>query len=288
MIHLGLPKGSLQGATLDLFRKAGFNVSVSSRSYYPTIDDDEIECLLVRAQEMARYVEKGLLDVGLTGLDWIIENGADVEVVSDLAYSKTGKGTARWVLAVPNTSPIQTVQDLQGQRIATEVTNLTRRFLAQNNVEAEIEFSWGATEVKPPYLADAIVEITETGNSLRANKLRIIETVLETNTKLIANKQTWADEKKRRKIEQIAMLLEGVIEAVGKVGILLNAPKDKLAQIVEVLPSLHAPTISNQTDPQWVALTVVAEEKVVRDLIPQLKGLGAQGIVEFALNKVIP
>jgi ATP phosphoribosyltransferase len=287
-LKLGIPKGSLQEATVELFRKAGFKISISDRSYYPTIDDPDIECLLLRAQEMARYVEQGLLDTGLTGYDWVIENDAQVHEVADLVYSKTGTGKARWVLAVPTDSPIQSVKDLQGKRIATEAMNLTRRYLEKNGVEAIVEFSWGATEVKPPKLADAIVEITETGSSLRANNMRIVETILETNTKLIANRQAWEDPEKRRKIEQIAMLLQGAILAENKVGLMMNVPRQNLEAILKVLPSMHTPTISELTDQDWVDVMVILEEKSARELIPELKRQGANAIVEFPLNKVIP
>ena len=287
-IKLGIPKGSLQEATVDLFRKAGYKISIPDRSYYPNIDDPEIECLLLRAQEMARYVEQGMLDAGLTGHDWVIENDADVHEVADLVYSKTGSGKARWVLAVPNDSPIQSVKDLQGKRIATEAMNLTGKYLKKHGVEAIVEFSWGATEVKPPELADAIVDITETGSSLRANNMRIVDTLLETNTKLIANRQAWENPEKRAKIEQIGMLLKGAIVAGNHVGLMMNLPKDSLEEITSLLPSLHTPTISQMTDSQWVAVMVILEEKVARDLIPELKRHGASGIVEFPLNKVIP
>ena len=287
-LKLGIPKGSLQDATVELFRKAGFKITISSRSYYPSIDDPEIECLLLRAQEMARYVEQGLLDAGLTGHDWVVENDAQVREVADLVYSKTGTGKARWVLAVPNDSPIQGAKDLQGKRIATEAMNLTRRYLERNGVEAKVEFSWGATEVKPPYLADAIVEITETGSSLRANNMRIVETVLETNTKLIANHDSWQDPEKRRKIEQIGMLLKGAILAEDRVGLMMNVPKASLEQVMAVLPSTSTPTISQLADAQWVDLLVVLDERTTRELIPRLKENGAQSIVEFPLNKVIP
>ncbi|MCZ6729149.1 MAG: ATP phosphoribosyltransferase [SAR324 cluster bacterium] len=287
-LKLGIPKGSLQEATVELFRKAGYKIIIQGRSYYPIIDDPEIECLLLRAQEMARYVEEGLLDVGLTGHDWIIENQADVVEVADLVYSKTGSGKARWVLAVPQDSPIQSAKDLEGKRIATEAVNLAKNYLEKNGVNAKVEFSWGATEVKPPKLADAIVEITETGSSLRANNMRIVETILETNTKLIANKQAWDTAEKRRKIEQLALLLRGAINAAGKVGLLINVPRDKLDGILEILPSLNKPTIAALTDEDWVDVTVVLDELVARDLIIELKERGAQGITEFPLNKVIP
>lgn len=288
ILKLGIPKGSLQDATVELFRKAGFKINISSRSYYPSIDDPEVECLLLRAQEMARYVEQGLLDAGLTGYDWVVENDAKVREVADLVYSKTGTGKARWVLAVPNDSPIQTVRDLEGKRIATEAMNLTRRYLERHGVTAVVEFSWGATEVKPPYLADAIVEITETGSSLRANNMRIVETILETNTKLIANLEAWEQPDKRRKIEQIGMLLEGAILGQDKVGLMMNVPKASLPAVLEVLPSMNTPTVSQLTDDRWVDVLVILEERVARDLIPELKRHGAEGIVEFPLNKVIP
>ena len=266
---------------------AGFKITISGRSYYPTIDDAGVECMLLRAQEMARYVEQGLLDAGLTGHDWVVEYEADVEEVANLVYSKTGSGKARWVLAVPRDSEINNVADLAGKRIATEAVGLTKRYLAQHGITAKVEFSWGATEVKPPYLADAIVEITETGASLRANNMRIVDTVLETNTKLIANRDSWQDPEKRRKMEQIAMLLLGAIDAEGKVGLLMNVHRDSLDDILAVLPSMQKPTIAALTDESWVDLTVVMEEKLARDLIPELKRMGAQGIVEFPLNKVI-
>ena len=288
ILKLGIPKGSLLQATVELFRKAGYKITIPDRSYYPNIDDPEIECLLLRAQEIARYVEEGLLDAGLTGYDWVIENDADVHEVSDLVYSKTGSGKARWVLAVPNDSPIQSVKDLEGKRIATEAMNLTNKYLAKHGVKAKVEFSWGATEVKPPKLADAIVDITETGSSLRANNMRIVETLLETNTKLIANHQAWEDPEKRAKIEQIGMLLSGAIVAENNVGLMMNVPKASLAEIAGILPSLPTPTISEMTDSKWVAVMVILEEKVARDLIPELKRHGASGIVEFPLNKVIP
>lgn len=288
ILKLGIPKGSLQEATVEIFRKAGFKISISDRSYYPVIDDPEIECLLLRAQEIARYVELGLLDAGLTGYDWIVENGAEVKEVADLVYSKTGTGKARWVLAVPNDSSIQSVKDLQGKRIATEAMNLTKGYLARNGVDALVEFSWGATEVKPPKLADAIVEITETGSSLRANNMRIVDTILETNTKLIANLQAWEDPDKRRKIEQLGMLLEGAILAVDKVGLMMNVPNQHLDAILAVLPAMNTPTISALTDRDWADVLVILEEKQARELIPELKRQGAQAIVEFPLNKVIP
>jgi ATP phosphoribosyltransferase len=287
-LRFGIPKGSLQDATVELFHRAGWKVNISGRSYFPTIDDPGIQLTLLRAQEMARYVEQGLLDAGLTGYDWIIENGADVEILADLVYSKTGSGKARWVLAVPKDSPIQSGKDLKGKRIATEAVNLTKRYLERNGItDASVEFSWGATEVKPPDLADAIVEITETGASLRENNLRIVETVLETNTKLIANRESLKQPEIRRKLEQIAMLLEGAILAEGKVALMINVPRTKLDAVLKVLPALQKPTVSALTDPDWLDVIVVLDEKLARDLIPELKRIGATGIVELPLNKVI-
>jgi ATP phosphoribosyltransferase len=287
-LKLGLPKGSLQDATVELFRRAGYKITISGRSYYPSIDDPTIQCTLIRAQEMARYVEQGVLDAGLTGYDWVIENDAQVQEVADLVYSKTGSGKARWVLAVPADSPIKGVKDLQGKRIATEAVNLTRRYLEKHGVTAHVDFSWGATEVKPPELADAIVEITETGASLRENKLRIVETILETNTKLIANKEAWADPEKRRKLEQIAMLLEGAIVAEGKVGLMMNVKRADLKNVLAVLPPHQKPTISALTDENWVDVVVILSERDARDMIPEFKARGADGIVEFPLNKFVP
>ncbi len=284
---LGLPKGSLQESTIRLFRRAGYRITVSGRSYTPRIDDDEIECLLFRAQEIARYVERGVLDVGLTGKDWILENDADVVEVEDLVYSKATSKPYRWVLAVPEDSDIQNVRDLEGKRIATELVEATKRYLQQHGVSAQVEYSWGATEIKAPLLVDAIVEGTETGSSLRANRLRIVDTVTLSTTKLIANQQAWRDAWKREKIEVLAMLLKGALEAEGKVGLKMNIPKDKLEAVSELLPSLHAPTISHQTDPNWVALEVIIDEQIVRDMIPELRRAGAKGIIEYPLNKVI-
>lgn len=286
-LKLGIPKGSLESATVDLFRRAGFNISTSSRSYFPSIDDSEIECMLIRAQEMARYVDDGILDAGLTGLDWVAENDADVQVVCDLVYSKQSFGKVRWVLAVPDSSPFHSVKDLEGKIISTELVGATRRYLERNGVKAKVEFSWGATEVKPPILADAIVEVTETGSSLRANKLRIIETLFESNTQLIANKASWADTWKRRKLEDIRMLLEGAMGALGKVGLMLNVKKSDLASVLAVLPALKNPTISHLSDDEWLAVNTILEETTVRSIIPRLKEAGAQGIVEYPLNKVV-
>jgi len=287
LLKLGIPKGSLQEASLQLFRRAGYEISVNPRSYFPSIDDEEIECMLIRAQEMARYVEDGILDAGLTGRDWILENEASVVEVADLVYAKQTFGKVRWVLAVPENSPFRSVKDLEGKIIATELVAVTRRYLAQNGVKAKVEFSWGATEVKPPVLADAIVEITETGSSLRANGLRIVETVLESNTKLIANAAAWEDAWKRQKIQTLVMLVQGAIEASGKVGLMLNVRRADLESVLGVLPALKRPTISNLSDPDWVAVNTVIEEKTVREIIPRLKSANAQGIVEYPLNKIV-
>jgi ATP phosphoribosyltransferase len=286
-LKLGIPKGSLENATVDLFRRAGFNITTSSRSYFPSIDDPEIECMLIRAQEMARYVEDGVLDAGLTGRDWVEENEAQVETVADLIYAKQSFGKVRWVLAAPESSLYRTVQDLQGKIIATELVATTKRYLRSKGVQAKVEFSWGATEVKPPELADAIVEVTETGSSLRANKLRILETVLESNTQLIANVDSWAHEWKRRKLEDIKMLLEGAMNALGKVGLMLNVRRNDLTAVIAVLPALKNPTISQLSDEEWVAVNTILEETTVRNIIPRLKEAGAQGIVEYPLNKIV-
>jgi ATP phosphoribosyltransferase len=286
-LKLGIPKGSLENATIDLFRRAGFNITTSSRSYFPSIDDPEIECMLIRAQEMARYVEDGILDAGLTGRDWVEENASQVVTVADLIYAKQSFGKVRWVLAVPESSPFQRVEDLEGKVIATELVGATKRYLASKGVKAKVEFSWGATEVKPPELADAIVEVTETGSSLRANKLRIIETVLESNTQLIANCDSWQNDWKRRKLEDIRTLLEGAINALGKVGLMLNVEKRNLEAVLNVLPALKKPTVSHLTDEDWVALNTILDEVTVRAIIPRLKEAGAQGIVEYPLNKIV-
>jgi len=286
-LKLGIPKGSLENATIELFRRAGFSITTSSRSYFPGIDDPEIECMLIRAQEMARYVEDGVLDAGLTGRDWIQENEADVVAVADLIYAKQSFGKVRWVLAVPELSGFQSVKDLQGKVVATELVATTKRYLAAHGVTAKVEFSWGATEVKPPVLADAIVEVTETGSSLRANKLKIIDTVMESNTQLIANRQSWADAEKRRKLEDIRMLLEGAINALGKVGLMLNVHKDDLKAVLAVLPALKRPTISHLSDEDWLAVNTILDETTVRTIIPRLKQAGAQGIVEYPLNKIV-
>jgi ATP phosphoribosyltransferase len=285
---MGLPKGSLQQSTFELFERAGYRISVNSRSYYPELDDPEIEAVLMRPQEIPRYVAAGAIDAGLTGLDWIMETGADVIQVCDLVYSKATSRPARWVVAVAEDSAIKAPRDLQGKRIATEVVNLTREYLGRHGVTAEVEFSWGATEVKVPELADAIVEITETGSSLRANKLRILDTVLETNTKLVAGKAAWDDEWKRRKIETLSMLLQGALRGEQKVGLKMNVSRDNLEAILSLLPALRQPTVSPLTNPDWVAVETVLDERAARDLIPELSRAGAEGIVEYPLNKVIP
>ncbi len=284
---LGLPKGSLEDATIQLFAKAGFNITKSSRSYRPTFDDETLDGRFVRAQEVSRYVETGYFDCGLTGQDWVRENASDVVEVCDLVYSRASNRRSKWVVAVPENSPVKTVKDLEGKRIATEVVNLTRAFLQEHGVTAEVEFSWGATEVKVPDLVDAIVDLTETGNSIRANKLRIVDTLMFTNTVLIANKTAWADPAKRRKIESIAMLLQAALEAKSKVGLKLNIEKSKLDAILADLPALRNPTINRLTDENWVALDTILDERVVREIIPELKLRGAEGIIEYPLNKVV-
>jgi len=286
-LKLGIPKGSLENATIDLFRRAGFSIVTSSRSYFPAIDDPDVECMLIRAQEMARYVEDGILDAGLTGRDWIEENEADVIAVADLIYAKQSFGKVRWVLAVPEASNFRSVKDLEGKIIATELVATTKRYLKSHGVTAKVEFSWGATEVKPPVLADAIVEVTETGSSLRANNLKIIDTILESNTQLIANKNSWDDAWKRRKLEDLKMLLEGAINALGKVGLMLNVHKKDLEAVLGVLPALKRPTISHLSDDQWLAVNTILDEATVRDIIPRLKQAGGEGIVEYPLNKIV-
>lgn len=286
-LKLGLPKGSLQESTLQLMSKAGFNFSVSSRSYFPSVDDEELEAMLIRAQEIARYVEDGVFDAGLTGYDWVIENGVDVVSVCDLIYSKQSMRKVKWVLAVHENSPVKTVKDLEGKRIATEVVGITKEYLKKHGVNATVEFSWGATEVKTPDLVDAIVEVTETGSSLRANKLRIVDVILESNTKLIANKQSWSDPWKRTKIENLAMLLQGAINAGNRVGLKMNLRKTDLEKITSLIPALRKPTVSQLSDPDWVAIETIIEEKIVRAIIPELKRAGAEGIIEYPLNKVI-
>ena len=286
-LKLGLPKGSLQESTFKLFKKAGYSISVSSRSYFPSIDDDEIEVILLRAQEMSRYVEDSVLDCGLTGKDWILENDSDVTEVIDLVYGKQGKKPVRWVLAVPNDSGIKTVKDLEGKRLATEVVGLTQRYLKSHGVNAEVEFSWGATEVKAPSLVDAIVELTETGSSLKANNLRIIDTVAESTTKLIANKQAWEDDWKRKKIERVALLLQGALAAESKVGLKMNVSRKNLTRVLDALPALKRPTISSLSENEWCAIETIVDEFVVREIIPGLKEAGAEDIIEYPLNKVI-
>lgn len=286
-LRLGIPKGSLQEATLRVFERAGWRIALSPRSYTAVVDDPEVECLLVRAQEMARYVAVGALDVGLTGRDWVAETGADVREVVALRYAKQGLGSVRWVLAVPEDAPITTVAQLEGKTIATEVVRLTEQYLARQGVRARVEFSWGATEIKVPLLADAIVEVTETGASLRANRLRVLDTVMESVSVLIAGHQAWADPWKKSRIERLALLLEGAVNAMGKVGLMLNVRREHLPAVIEVLPALERPTISPLSDPAWVAVNTVVDESVVREIIPQLKQRQAQGIVEYPLNKVV-
>lgn len=287
ILKLGLPKGSLQESTFRLFKKAGFNMSVGSRSYVPSIDDPELAGLLIRAQEMTRYVEQGVIDAGLTGRDWMLDHGGKVEEVGELRYAKAGLKPVRWVVAVPNDSPIQKLKDLQGKRIATELVNYTKRYLNDKGITAEVEFSWGATEVKPPLLADAIVELTETGSSLKANNLRIVETILESTTLLICNKKAWSNPWKRQKISNIYMLLQGAIAAEEKVGLKMNVPDKKLKGVIQSLPALHTPTVNSLADSGWHSIEVIVDEKIVRDILPKLKGAGAEGIVEYPLNKVI-
>src|SRR5437867_745993 len=298
-LKLGIPKGSLQDATVHLFARAGFNIYVSTRSYFPAIDDPEIECMLIRAQEMARYVADGVLDAGLTGQDWIAEYEAAppaapstktvnrVVPVADLVYAKQSFGRVKWVLAVPEDSPFKSPKDLEGRTVATELVRATDAYFRRLGVNVNVEFSWGATEVKPPVLADAIVEVTETGSSLRANGLRIIETVLESNTKFISNPAAWKDPWKREKAETIVLLLKGAIEAAGKVGLMLNVRREDLSNVLAVLPALKRPTVSNLSDPEWVAVNTVIDEKTVREIIPRLKAANAQGIVEYPLNKIV-
>lgn len=289
ILKIGLPSGSLKDSTLNLFEKAGYRVRLASRSYVPEIDDPELEGLMFRAQEIAKYVERGVVDVGLTGKDWILENDSRVVEVDELVYSKSTARPVRWVIAVPEESPIRKVEDLQGKRIATELVGATRRFLEERGVQAEVEFSWGATEVKAgiPGLVDAIVELTETGSSLRANRLRIVDAVCASTTRFIANEAAWEDPWKREKAENLLMLLKGALEAEAKVGLKMNVPRERLDEVIARLPALHTPTISDQQDKGWVALEIIADEKVVRDLIPQLKRVGAEGIIEYPLNKVV-
>ncbi len=287
-LRLGLPKGSLQDSTFKIFKKAGYNVSVGSRSYFPYIDDVEIEPVLIRAQEMSRYVEDGVLDCGITGEDWILENGSDVQKVQELIYAKTGMNFVRWVLAVPNASTIKSVKDLEGKRIATELKGFTEKYLKKHGVKADVEFSWGATEAKVASgLVDAIVELTETGSSLKANNLRIVETLCQSTTQFIANHKAWADKAKKQKMQNIAMLLLGAIYAEAKVGIKMNVNEENLKRVISILPAMKKPTISNLSEKGWVALETIIDEHVVRDLVPKLKAVGAEGIIEYPLNKVI-
>ncbi len=287
LLKLGVPKGSLQEATLDLFSRAGWKIALSSRSYVPSIDDSEIECLMVRAQEMARYVESGALDAGITGHDWVVETGSAVEEFAELIYAKQRLARVRWVLAVPEDSPIREPRDLEGKVIATEVVRITESYLARHGVKARVEFSWGATEVKVPQLADAIVEVTETGSSLRANRLRIVDTVLESATVFIMNRAAAADSWKRQKAENVVLMLQGAIAAASKVGLMLNVRREHLAGVIEALPALKNPTISTLSDPDWVAVNTIIEEAVVRQILPKLKAAQAQGIVEYPLNKIV-
>jgi ATP phosphoribosyltransferase len=286
-LRLGLPAGSLQEATGELFRKAGYKIAFASRSYYPSIDDPEVHCTLIRAQEMARYVQNGSLDCGLTGYDWILENEAKVVELAELVFSKVSKRPVRWVLAVPNDSTIKTVQDLKGKRIATEIVNVTRRWLTEHGVSAEVEFSWGATEVKPPRLVDAIVDVTETGSSLRANNLRIVAELLQSTTRFIANEAAKADPWKSQKMADMVLMLQGAMAADGKVGLMLNVHADDLAAVLKILPALQKPTVSSLSDPEWVAVNTILDEDIVRHIVPQLKQAGGRGIVEYPLNKII-
>ena len=287
ILKLGIPKGSLEEATVNLFGKAGYNIKIKSRSYFPSIDDSEIECMLIRAQEIARYVENGVLDAGLTGKDWIQENRADVVEIADLVYSKTSSQPVRWVLAVPNESAIQSVKDLQGKRIATEAVNMTVDYLKKHGVTADVEFSWGATEVKPPKLVDAIVEITETGSSLRANNLRIIETLMESNTKFVMNKKAYENSWKKQKVERLVLMLQSAMAANGQVGLMMNVPKNKLDEVMKILPEGKKPTIAELTDSNWMDLNVILEERLVREIAPALKATGVEDIVEYSINKII-
>ena len=286
-LKLGLPKGSLEKSTIEMFAKAGFKITVSPRSYFPEIDDPFIECVLIRAQEMARYIGEGVLDAGLTGYDWILESGASVIEVAELVYGKISRRPLRWVLAVPADSPVKEPKDLEGKRIATEAVSMTKKYLTDHGINAVVEFSWGATEVKPPKLADAIVEITETGSSLRANNLKTIDIVCTSTTRLIANNDAWKDTFKREKIERIALLLRAALAAENRVGLMLNIEKKNMQQILDLLPALRKPTISPLIDPDWVALSTIIDEHVVRELIPKLKAMGAEGIVEYSLNKLV-
>ena len=287
LLKLGIPAGSLNEATVDLFRRAGYQITSSSRSYFPEIDDDEIECLMVRAQEMARYVEQGVLDAGITGHDWVLETGADVHQICELIFSKVSRRPARWVLCVPKDAPVRSVKDLEGKRIATEIVNVTRTYLARHGVDAQVEFSWGATEAKPPRLVDAIVELTETGSSIRANNLRIVDEILQSTPRIIANHDAMADPEKSRKLENIALMLRSCLAAEGKAGLMMNARRGDLDAILSLLPALQKPTVSALSDDEWIAVHTIIEESVVRTLIPELKAAGARGIVEYAINKII-
>ena len=286
-LKLGIPKGSLQDATIALFQRAGWNIYANGRSYFPSIDDSEIECTLIRAQEMARYVDHGALDAGLTGIDWVVESGREVKSVTSLVYAKQSRQRVRWVLAVPDDSPYQKAEDLANKIIATELVEVTKRYFTEKGVPVKVEFSWGATEVKPPTLADAIVEVTETGSSLKANRLRIIDTVMASETHLIANPTSYNDPWKKQKIDNIALMLQGAIAAQGQVGLMLNVQKSNLAAVLSVLPALNSPTVSALSDPSWVAVNTILEESVVRDVIPKLKAANATGIVEYPLSKVV-
>jgi len=286
-LRLGLPKGSLQDATIALFKRAGWNIYADGRSYFPSIDDSEIECMLIRAQEMARYVDHGVLDAGLTGIDWVVESGLDLTSITSLTYSKVSRRKVRWVLAVPEDSGFEKAEDLEGKTIATELVEVSKRYFASKGVNVKVEFSWGATEVKPPTLADAIVEVTETGSSLKANHLKIIDTVMESETHLIAGKNAIADPWKMEKINQIAMMLRGAIDAQSQVGLMLNVKRENLETVLGVLPALNSPTISQLSNSEWVAVNTIVEERVARDVIPKLKAAGATGIVEYSLNKVV-
>lgn len=287
VLNLGIPAGSLQEATAELLKKAGYHIKFQSRSYYPEINDPEISCLLIRAQEMARYVEQGVLDAGITGYDWVAEYEADVHEVCELVFSKVSRRPVRWVLCVPNDSPIQTVKDLEGKRIATEAVGLTKKYLARHGVTAHVEFSWGATEVKPPVLADAIVEVTETGSSLRANNLRIVDEVLQSTTRLIANKAAYADKWKRAKLDSLALMLKSCLAAEGKVGVMMNVRRTDLERVLRELPALQKPTVASLSDPDWVDVNTIVDESFIRIVIPQLKAAGARGIVEYQITKII-
>ena len=287
LLKLGIPAGSLNDATVDLFQRAGYQITSSSRSYFPEIDDDEIECLMVRAQEMARYVEQGVLDAGITGHDWVLETGADVQEICELIFSKVSRRPARWVLCVPKDAPVRSVKDLEGKRIATEIVNVTRAYLKRHGVNAQVEFSWGATEAKPPRLVDAIVELTETGSSIRANNLRIVDEILQSTPRIIANHDAMADPETSRKLENIALMLRSCLAAEGRVGLMMNARRGDLDAILALLPELQKPTVSALSDEEWIAVHTIIEESVVRTLIPQLKAAGARGIVEYAINKII-